>query len=355
MRDAAIVAGDTRIDGRGDLASCLQVEQELARQGHEAVELVVDPLHAGWDTPLEKRHYRSGCGPLEALADGRNLIAAGLCSVVVISGEDLLKTGYDREERHRLMAIYGPDFPLPQAYTALAYAFLDKIGMSEQEFRRLSALLFENYMRTARRSGHGEHPAERWFEPVTELFRGVDCANPVVDFAGRLVLCSDDVADAAAIPPRKRVSVLGVGLDVLAGDGPAFVREIAEFKHLEGAYRDACAQADIDFKARFLAGEVLLDVYTCYPVVPLAFLLGSRLAADPAAIPALLERFDITVTGGMNLGRAAWNNPALNALIAVYHRLLEGPPFLGAVHGNGGLGYKQGVALLERKAAEREA
>jgi hypothetical protein len=247
------------------------------------------------------------------------------------------------------MAIYGPDWPLPQAYTALARAFLERIDMSEQEFRGLAELLFENYARTARRSGHGERPGDRWFERVTELFRGVDCANPVVDFTGRLVLCSDDAADAAAIPRRERVAVAGVGLGILPGDGPAFIPEISEFRHLEQAYRRACAQAEVDFSSRFLAGEALLDVYTCYPVVPLAFLLVSRLAPRPAAVPALLNRCEVTVTGGMNIGRAAWNNPCLNALIAVYHRLVEGPSTLGAVHGNGGLGYKQGVALLARK------
>lgn len=98
----------------------------------------------------------------------------------------------------------------------------------------------------------------------------------------------------------------------------------------------------------FLAGEALLEAYTCYPVVPLAFLLASRIAPSPDAIPELLQHFEITVTGGMNLARAAWNNPCLNALIAMYERLTEGTLSVGAVHGNGGLGYKQGFALLVR-------
>ena len=62
----------------------------------------------------------------------------------------------------------------------------------------------------------------------------------------------------------------------------------------------------------------------------------------------LTDRFEITVTSGMNLGCAAWNNPALTALIVMVRGLTEGPIALGAVHGNGGLGYRQGVALLAR-------
>jgi len=47
--------------------------------------------------------------------------------------------------------------------------------------------------------------------------------------------------------------------------------------------------------------------------------------------------------------RQAWNNPCLNALIAVRELLLAaGPGALAGVHGNGGLGYRQGFAILMR-------
>ena len=247
------------------------------------------------------------------------------------------------------MAIYGEDHLLPQAYTELALSFMGKVGITEGEFRRLAELLFDNYSRTARRKGYITPPEARWFQPITALFRGVDCANPVVDFTGRLILCSDEAADACGIPLGKRVSIAGIGLSELRGDGPQFIDEIAAFGHLEAAFRQACRQAEWDFASLFLAGEALLDAYTCYPVVPLAFLLSSRIAPCPDAIPELLQRFEITVTGGMNLARAAWNNPCLHALIAMYEELAKGAFSLGAVHGNGGLGYKQGVALLARR------
>ncbi len=50
----------------------------------------------------------------------------------------------------------------------------------------------------------------------------------------------------------------------------------------------------------------------------------------------------------MNLAKGAWNNPALNALVVMYQRLLEGEEAIGLVHGNGGLGYRQGVAIVGR-------
>ena len=344
-----VIAGAGRIvDGKGTMDACRRVEHELAANGLKDETLVIDPLRAGWDTPLAAGHYRSGCGPLEALADGCRLVASDPSRYVVISGEDPLRTGYSREERHRLMAIYGPDWPLPEAYTALAREFMARHGIAEDEFRLLAELLRENYTRTARRLNLAL-PGERWFGPVTSLFRGVDCANPVVDFAGRLVLCRADAATSAGIAREQQVAIAGIGVAALPGDGPSFIPAIASFDHLAEAFRQACTQAQLDFNALFLASRAALDVYTCYPIVPLAFFLVTGLAATPVAIPELLATHEVTVTGGMNIGRAAWNNPCLNALIAVRELLLAaGPGALAGVHGNGGLGYRQGFAILMR-------
>jgi hypothetical protein len=93
---------------------------------------------------------------------------------------------------------------------------------------------------------------------------------------------------------------------------------------------------------------MLLEVYTCFPLIPLAFLFSSGLSADIASALSLLATQDVTVTGGMNLCRGPWNNPALHGLIAMTHALRERTEPLGVVHGNGGLGYRQGVAILRR-------
>lgn len=348
MRKIYIAAAGREVDGVGDLAGFLRLQESLAAKGFDAAELIIDPLRAGWDTPLEERHYRSGCAPLEAVDEARKLIISGRSSCVIISGEDLLKTNYEREERHRLMSIYGTEWSLPKAYTELARVFMGNWGISDNQFWQLAEHLFENYLRTAGRSGRRLTLDQQWYEPVTDLFRGVDCANPVVDFAGRLLLCSDEVADACHIPVHERVAVSGIGLGIQPGDGPAFIHEIAAYRHLRAAFQEACRQAGVNFPARFLSGEALLEVYTCYPVVPLAFLLVTGIALSPGQMTDVLDSHEITVTGGMNLARAPWNNPSLNAMIAMYRRLRDGPFSLGAVHGNGGLGSRQGVVILER-------
>lgn len=59
----------------------------------------------------------------------------------------------------------------------------------------------------------------------------------------------------------------------------------------------------------------------------------------------------MTVTGGLNLGRAAWNLTSLNALIVMRERILADKNIrLGLVHGNGSLGNQQGITVLKSSA-----
>ncbi|MBY4678322.1 hypothetical protein [Marinobacterium arenosum] len=355
MSDALIIAAAKTVDNVGSQQHCLQLEEQIQQLGIPLHELVIEPLSADWHSPEPDNHFRSGCAPIEALARARQLIEQGE-QAVLISGEDLLKSGYERNERLRLMAVYGNDYPLTEAYNDLAEHFLKQHAIDEAHFRELAHCLFENYKLSYRNTLADDYrpellPDERWHRPITSLFRGVDCANPLVDFSGRMLICSTELAERLQVPANESIQIKGVGLGRLAGDGRDYIDRIASYDHLREAYLQCCAQSDIDFAARFRAGEALLEAYTCYPVVPMAFLLVSGLVDLLEEIPAFLEQHSITVTGGMNLARAPWNNPALNGLISMHHRLLAGDEQFGLVHGNGGLGYRQGVALLARYPA----
>ena len=72
----------------------------------------------------------------------------------------------------------------------------------------------------------------------------------------------------------------------------------------------------------------------------------NQFARDKKELAELLDNYEVTVTGGMNLARAAWNNPSLNALVVMHEKILKNNCGIGLVHGNGGLGYKQGVVIL---------
>jgi len=62
----------------------------------------------------------------------------------------------------------------------------------------------------------------------------------------------------------------------------------------------------------------------------------------------LLQSQEVTQTGGLNLGRAAWNNTTLNNIITMVEKLTSGDgPKIGGVHGNGSIGYQQGFMILQ--------
>ncbi len=351
MKKPLIIAAEKIIDGQGGLSRCQALEARIRSSGIEPRCLTIDPLRTDWHSALQADHFRSGCGPLDALASAQALIVEQGVEAVVISGEDALKSGYSRTERLRLMSIYGDEYPLTAAYDALAGHFIRRQGVSESLFRLCAEKLFENYSRSFLALGHSieDLPDKRWFDPITARFRGVDCANPMVDFCGRLLLVSEDLASKLAIPSDQCVAVSGIDVQHLDGDGEAYLDEISSYQHLQQAYRNCCAQAGIDFAARFRDHQALLEVYSCYPVVPMAFMLCSGLIADLEQLPGFLNDYPVTVTGGMNLARGPWNNPALNGLISCYQQLQCSPLRLAAVHGNGGLGYRQGVAILQQQ------
>jgi len=178
------------------------------------------------------------------------------------------------------------------------------------------------------------------------LFRGVDCANPLVDFTGKILICSDQLLSQLNLDLKSSVKVEGVGLGMLDVDEPKSLSQIVKYDHLTQAYDIACKEAKLDFNQLVHDKKALMKVYTCYPVVPMAFLLSTGLVDSIEQIPAFLSQHLLTLSGGMNLSRAPWNNPALYGLIEMYQQLKDTDINYGLVHGNGGIGYRQGVAIL---------
>ncbi len=338
MNASFIVAAAREIDGQGDLSPLLAQWSEYQNRGARLRELAIDPLAAGWDTPVSPDHFRSGCAPIEALARANQLVRNGEAEAVLIRGEDNLRSGYDRAERASQMKIYGAT-SIPEAYTLLEREFMRIHGLSRDDFRSLADALYQNYLRTAQRNDDFQPPKAGTRTFVTELFRLRDCANPNVDFAGAIIVAASPLADFPAVEIR------AVELGQSSGDGPAHIPELARYEHLRAACEAAKARAQFDFAGAFREGDALLEAYTCFPVAPLGFLTSSGIVADVAQIPILLEEREITVTGGMNLARAPWNNPALNALVVMCRRLANGSTKWGVVLGNGGLGDGQGVGV----------
>lgn len=345
MHRAFIIVSGGCQDGVGSLETLHATSKQVTEAGLKLEHLVIDPLSLGWDTPLERNHFRSGCGPLEAIAYAQTQLREGAFEAVLIEGSDAIKTGYPRKERQALMEIYGKDYPITQAYTDLAKQFCHEQGMTFDQFRRLRDVIFENF----RRSAPDKAVDDTWLQAQTELFRGVDCANPYADYTGGLLLTRDDLLDKFELT-QPVIEVAGVGIGYAQGDGIDYLEELATYWHLEKALYYANLEAGLNFADVFNQGKALLEAYTCYPVVPLALLLHGKFVNSWQALPAWLQQHSLTLNGGMNLNRAPWNLPALRALIEMTQALQTSEQTLGGVHGNGGLGYKQGFAILKRNA-----
>lgn len=345
MPRAFIIASGGIQDGIGSLEVLNAVCEQVTEAGLKLERLVIDPLSAGWDTPIAKHHFRSGCGPLEALAYAQTQLREGAFEAVLIEGTDAVKTGYTKQERLPLMEIYGKDYPITQAYTDLAKQFCHEEGLTFKQFRELRDAVFENYQRSA----PNKAVDDTWLQAQTELFRGVDCANPYADYTGGLLLTRDDLLNNFNLP-QPAIEVAGVGIGYAQGDGADYLEELATYWHLEKALYYANLEAGLNFATAFKQGTALLEAYTCYPVVPLALLLHGKFVDNWQAIPTWLAEHRLTLNGGMNLNRAPWNLPALRALIEMTQTLHTSDKPLGGVQGNGGLGYKQGFAILRRNA-----
>ncbi|SFD04844.1 hypothetical protein [Pseudoalteromonas denitrificans] len=323
---------------------------DIEQLGFDITTLTIDPLSTDWHSPEKMNHFRSGCAPILALKHAQHLVQNG-CDAVVISGEEPLKTGYSKAERHKLMSIYNDKTSIAQLYDELAHKFIDHHDSDKETFLYFADLIFQNHTKSHslainEQRAHFESPEPKWFNHVTSLFRGVDCANPLVDFTGKLLLCSEKLIDKLKIENKNRVSIKGVGLGILDIDEPKSLSQIVKYTHLTQAYNTACDQANLDFNQLVHDKKALMKVYTCYPVVPMAFLLNTGLVNSIDQIPDFLSEHLLTLSGGMNLARAPWNNPALYGLIEMYHQLCQTDINYGMVHGNGGIGYKQGVAIL---------
>jgi len=328
--------------------------EEAAKRGLSMKTLTISPLSEDWHAPLPVGHFRCGNAPIMALERALRLLSEGSVELVTIRGEDRLRTGYRRDDRMRLMQIY-PTLPsITHGYDKLSRLYAKRRGIDLERFLHLRDLLFENYLTTyleeAPKGEVRKVPGEQLYNPVTELFRRVDCANPVVDFRGEVVLAAEGTIDKLVRLPdgqtAQPVELAGVGTGETSSSGVEALGEISGYAHLRKAIEMSEKMAGIRVAAAFNSGEALLEVYTCFPVVPLAFLLESSIC-EVDGLEEAIESRPLTVTGGMNLARAPWNNPVLRALAAMHEKLLESATPLGIVHGNGGLGHKQGVAILK--------
>lgn len=301
--------------------------------------------------------YKSGAGPIQALSDAKELINYDLYDAVFIFGYEPLLTNkqiYGKEAITQAMRIF-PDKSILECYNHLAKNLCRKYCLSEDEFIFLCDQLYLNYKKTYENILGLEVEGKRGktlSDLGANLFQLTDCANPNIDFSGGIIVTSKKTSKLLQIPENKKVKVTGASYCMVQGS-PQRIDEIVGkkgniFPHLKTAVKAAANQSNLNIVQEFKKGNLYLEAYTCYPPIPMAFLLATEIVGDMAQLPAILKDYEITITGGMNFAKAPWNNPALNGIIEMYQKLKNAKKSsYGLVHGNGGIGEVQGVAIFK--------
>lgn len=345
-----IIAGDRIVDSQGSHSATNSIIDRAEKKNLKVTTLEIVTLAKRWEDKLSTNEFKSGASAMAAIDRARKLLKSNKTAVVVIRGEDLLKSGYDKGERENFMKLYRKKFTPMDGYDKMVPVFLRLHKLSEKEYFKIRDALFENYLRTWKKL-HPEAPLppERWFAPLTKYFRGVDCANPNVDYSGQIILTTEKGADLLTVPKKERVQIVGNSFAKLSLDGLDSIPKVAPYLHLKRAIQKALVEAKLDFKKEFLKGRGAIDAYTCYPIVPMGLILRLDLVSSMQEIPEFLKEHEVTITGGLNLGRAAWNLTSLNAIIAMREKLLNQKDIrYGLVHGNGSLGNQQGITILKK-------
>ncbi|MDP4158746.1 MAG: hypothetical protein Q8911_03140 [Bacillota bacterium] len=300
--------------------------------------------------------YKSGASPVQSLFDARELIENDLYDAVFIFGYDPLLTNkqvYGKDLIKQAMDIFNGRSIL-ECYNLISHKMCEVLKISKELFFQLTDGLYRNYLKTYTKTIGQEvsYDRGRLLDDLNgDLFRITDCANPNIDFAGGVILVNDKTAKILNIR-NKRIKVAGVKYSMVAGM-PENIDQIVGskeniFPHLRSSFLVAQHEAKINVIEEFRNKNLLLDLYTCYPPIPLAFLLTTQMVESVWELPLFLSNYEITITGGMNFARAPWNNPALNGLIEMCKMMSNEAVNYGLVHGNGGIGEIQGVAILER-------
>ncbi|AMP90837.1 hypothetical protein [Legionella pneumophila] len=350
MMKLFIIAADRIIDSVGSHQDTDNLINQIREKKFTVATLKILSLAKGWQDKIKPYEFTSGASAMAAIERARKILSTKKADVVLIKGQDFLKTGYGSNERVKFMKFYHENYTPIQGYDELVPLFLQKYKLDEKKYFKIRDALFENYTKTWKKINPANSmPHEKWYQSLTKYFRGVDCANPNVDFSGQLIVSTEKAADVLNIPQKARVEILGNSFVKINLKGVASLPKIATYHHLKRAINKAIIQAKFNFKDKFMNGDALLDAYTCYPIVPMALLYHLGLVNSLSEIPDLLKSYEVTVTGGLNLGKAPWSLTSLNALIVMRERLISSNKAnFGLVHGNGLFGNQQGITILKK-------
>lgn len=303
-------------------------------------------------------HYRTGAGPIQAFSDAQIYLESGIADAVAIFTYEPLytsKKNYGSEVINRAMDIFN-GVNIISSYNNLAKNMCQILEINESEFLEISDLLFNNYLKTYKeRNNIYEFDIDRGpflNDLGGDLFRLTDIANPNIDFSAGLIISNDNIYDKWGKSDQERIVLSSAHTKMIKGNpnetNLLVGRKDNIYPHLNKVATLIEDETGISFREELLNRNLLLAAYTCFPTSPIAFLSACGFIDDICEIYKILEDFEITVEGGMSLGRAAWNNPAFSNTILAIDKIRKSNMNYALIQGNGGLGENQGLCLISK-------
>ncbi len=237
---------------------------------------------------------------------------------------------------------YGLNVPLI-GYPLYENALRARLGQSYADAQRWSAELLAEFSAVAAKSDAAWDPIERTadeIETVTPSNRMLFfpypllmVAQPLTDQAAAVVVTSLGRARDAGVPDGHVVHVWG-------GAGSADTKDLFARTDYARSPAMACALEQTLARAEVTAADLdVVDLYSCYPVVP-------KLALEILGLRPDVPR---TTTGGLNAFGAPANNYSMHAVASTVAALRTGGR-IGLVYGNGEVVTKHHAVLLATDA-----
>lgn len=229
-----------------------------------------------------------------------------------------------------------------RVYPLLHSAFRHARGLDPQSAAARSAALYAAFTEVAAGNDAAWRPEVRTAEEIAAVGPGNRMVGEPYPLAVNAMPFVDQAA-AVLVTSLAAAREHGVGEDrivhVVGGAGARAARDVLARPSL--ADSPALADAlDRCLAGRDPAGLDVVDVYSCFPLVP--ELVAAHLGVPLASV--------VGVTGGHNAFGGPLSSYTLHALVAVTRRLRAGAQ-LALVHGNGGYLTAQHALLLSRDPA----
>lgn len=311
--------------------------------------------HLGIHRRLDTLETRQGAqNPISIINFIARNITLGILDYAVLCGGEIGATRRRFANLSRMRSEFRSLFPdeeechgmtIPGAYAVCANAYRAAHGLSRNDMLRAMGTLMKDFSEVANGNPYAWFkgqlkPEEIYLKSplVAEPFTVSMCANPFVDLAAAVIITSEDRARQLGAPKADWVYVKGLGGEChdteYILDRQEFHRslpaKVAAERALESAGIDSIRRIDI------------LDLYSCFPIVPIFLLEAMGVSHPGRAVMDILEgkvggkALPLTVTGGLPFFGGPMSNYCTHAVAKIWVKLRNSEK-TGVVFANGGV------------------